>query len=167
MGTNDWDAKIDVGHVMPIRLIYEPDGVGVVVKGSGIVDATEIQRCNDQMYAADRIHKLRSQLYDFREVTKFDLSSDDMRMLADQDKAAASQNPNLAIAIVGNNDLMFGLAKMWEVFVSEASLKANVFRTLKEARDWLEEHAERKPPKQAPQAETAAGEPTSEKRASD
>ena len=152
---------------MPIQLIYEQDGVSVVVKGSGIVDAAEIQRCNEQMYTADRIHKLRSQLYDFCDVTKFDLSSEDMRMLAEQDKAAASQNPNLAIAIVGNDDLMFGLAKMWEVFVSEASLKANVFRTHREAREWLNDHVERKPPIQAPHATTVAGESSSEKHSSD
>ncbi len=152
---------------MPIQLIYEPDGIGVVVKGSGVVDAMEIQHCNEQMYAPDRIHQLRSQLYDFCEVKKFDLSSTDMRMLAEQDKAAALQNPNLAIAIVGNDDLMFGLAKMWEVFVSEASLKANVFRTLREASEWLEEHTQRKPPKQAPHVATADGEPSSEKRSTD
>ncbi len=152
---------------MPIQLIYDHDGVSVVVKGSGIVDGTEIHKCNEQMYSPDRIHKLRSQLYDFCEVTRFDLSSSDMRMLAEQDKAAAGQNPNLAIAIVGNDDLMFGLAKMWEVFVSEASLKANVFRTLKEARDWLEEHAERKPPKPAPHAAAAIGESSAENRSTD
>ncbi|MCZ6643248.1 MAG: hypothetical protein O7F71_16860 [Gammaproteobacteria bacterium] len=152
---------------MPIQLIYEPDGASVVVKGSGIIDATEIQRCNDQIYAPDRIHKLRSQLCDFCDVTTLNLSSDDMWLLAAQDRAAAAQNPNLAIAIVGNDDLMFGLAKMWEVFVTDASLKANVFRTLKEARGWLEEQAQRKPPKQAPQAETADSESSSEKRSSD
>ena len=152
---------------MPIQLIYEHDGISIVVKGTGIVDAAEIHRCNDQIYAPDRIQQLRSQLCDFREVTRFDLSSDDMQLLATQDKAAATQNPDLAIAIVGNDDLMFGLAKMWEVFVSEASLRANVFRTIKEARDWLEEQAQRKPPKQAPHAETASDESTSEKRSSD
>ena len=152
---------------MPIQLIYEPDGVGVVFKGTGIVDGAEIQRCNDQIYAPERILQLRSQLCDFCEVTKFNLSDDDMRLLAAQDRAAAAQNPNLAIAIVGNNDLMFGLAKMWEVFVSEASLKAKVFRTLQEARDWLEEHAQRKPPIPAPHAEINLDEPASEKRSSD
>ena len=152
---------------MPIRLIYEEDGVVVVVKGVGVVDATQIQRCNNEMYAKDRIHTLRSQLYDFCDVTNFDLSGDDMRILAGQDKAAATQNPNLAIAIVGNDDLMFGLAKMWEVFVSEAALKANVFRTLEEARNWLDEHTDRKPPKQAPHAKTTEGESSTEKRTND
>ncbi len=142
---------------MPIQLIYDTDGIDVIIRGSGIVNADELQHSNEQIYSGDRVHKLRSQMFDFTGVSKFDLSTADMDMLAEQDKAAASKSPNLVIAIVGSDDLMFGLAKMWEVFVSEASLKANVFRTITEACAWLDEHAQRRPPKKASQIESTGG----------
>ena len=132
---------------MPVKLNYEYEGAGAVIIGSGTVTGDELRRCNDQMYAPDRIHKLCYQLCDFREITNFEVSSDDVRNIANQDNVAATQNPDITIAIVANRSVIYGMARMWQAFLDEVSFNNHVFRTMEEARAWLGENAERKTPK--------------------
>ena len=127
---------------MPVKLSYE--GVGAVLVGSGTVTGDELRRCNDQMYAPDRIHRLRYQLCDFREIVNLEVSSDDVRSIASQDNVAAAQNPDITIAIVANRSVTFGMARMWQAYVDEAPFNTHVIRTMEEARAWLGENAERK-----------------------
>ena len=132
---------------MPVKLNYEYEGAGAVLIGSGTVTGDELRHCNDQMYAPDRIHRLRYQLCDFREITDFEVSSDELRSIAQQDNAAATQNPDITIAIVANRRVIYGMARMWQAFVDEASFNTHVFRTMDEAQVWLGENTERKTPK--------------------
>jgi hypothetical protein len=142
---------------MPVELAFEKDGAGVVIRGSGVVNAKEILHGNEQVYASHRIDKLRYQLCDYRDVTEFDVSSDDLRAIARQDKLASVQNPDLAIAIIGDHDVIFGMGRMWEAFVSEAPIKGKVFRTIEEARAWLGIPEERAPGEKAPHGKTSEG----------
>ncbi len=132
---------------MSVKLNYEHEGAGAVLIGSGTVTGDELCRCNDRMYAPDRIHELCYQLCDFREITNLEVWSDDVRSIAKQDNVAATQNPDITIAIVANRSVTYGMARMWQAYVNEASFNTHVFRTMEEARAWLGENAERKTPK--------------------
>ena len=141
---------------MPIELSYENGAAGVVLTGSGVVTGLEVHRCNDDLNDSGRIERLRYQLWDFCRVSRLDLNSSDMRRLVEQDKSVAALNPDLVVAIVGDQELMLSLAKMWDAFVSEAALKANVFRTVAEGRAWIEQHAGARPPQRAPRADATS-----------
>ncbi len=132
---------------MPVKLNYENEWAGAVLIGSGTVTGDELCRCNDRMYDPDQIHKLRYQLCDFRQITNFEVSSDDVRRIANQDNVAATQNPDITMAIVANRRIVYGMARMWQAYTDEASFNSHVFRTMVEARAWLGENAGRTPRK--------------------
>jgi hypothetical protein len=44
----------------------------------------------------------------------------------------------MLVAIAGSDDLMFGLARMWEAYVDQAGFETAVFRELEAAESWIE-----------------------------
>lgn len=124
---------------MSINYSYLEDN-GIEFIGTEIVVFKEISDVNSEIYETPQKTKsITYQLWDLTNVQKFDLSSSDMQALAAQDQYAAEQNPGMLIAIVGEQDLIFGLSRMWEAYVDEAPLESHVFRSVKEARNWIRE----------------------------
>ena len=73
------------------------------------------------------------QLYDLREVTSSELSGDEMR-------AGAMMNPwnkGARRAFVCDQDVMFGLARMFEMLTDQGGDQIKVFREIPDALAWL------------------------------
>jgi hypothetical protein len=122
---------------MPMELAYIENN-GVLLKGTGNVTGDELVNINNKMYETPQLTAaIAFQLCDFTDVEGFNISSEEIQAVAKQDRKAASINPNMLVALVGEKDLIFGLSRMWEAYVGEASMETRVFRTLEEARDWL------------------------------
>lgn len=122
---------------MPVELEYVDDGAGVLMNGSGIVTGRELYAANAEIYSDQHVFDQRYQIVDFTNAERFDISAEDVRELAAQDCAGAERNPNIVVAIAGESDLIFGLARMWEAHVNESPLRTCVFRTVDEARQWI------------------------------
>jgi hypothetical protein len=130
---------------MSVTVIYREDG-GVVLDAEGIVTGEQLFECNRTIYATDeKSAKLKYQICDFTKAVKFEISTSELRGIASQDQKAAALNPNMPIVIVGAEDLFYGLAWMWEVYVSEAPFETAVFRELEEAEAWLESELQKRP----------------------
>ncbi len=121
---------------MPIDVKFEPDKSLVVATGRGVVTGEEILRATEEIHALPRYD---CQLADFTGVERFEVSADDVERFAAQDRAAVVVNPNLRVAVAGNKDIVFGMARMWEAVVGDSSISTRVVRTLEEARRWMEE----------------------------
>ena len=65
------------------------------------------------------------------------MSSEWVRRLAREDERAASINPGMLIAVVGKEDLTYGLLRMWQMQAEGPALETAVFRNLNEAMDWI------------------------------
>ena len=72
----------------------------------------ELYAANEEIYIPDYLRSQRYQLVDFTGAESFELSKEDVRRLAEQDRRAAEMKPNLATAIAGDQDLIFGLSPM-------------------------------------------------------
>ena len=121
---------------MPVETIYLKDG-GVLVKGVGIVTGDELIACLAEIYETPaKIKAIRYQLGDFTEADKVAVSGADVQQMAAQDKEASAINPDMLIATVGSTTVLYGLSRMWELYVAE-TLETHVFRTVEEAQKWL------------------------------
>lgn len=122
---------------MPIKLEYLPNG-GVLLKGEGTVTFKNIKEINDKIYGTkDKILNLSYQVCDFSNVTGIPLSSDEVKTLAEQDKYAAKINPYMIIATVGEIDVIYGLARMWQAYTDGSPIKTKVFRKMPDAQRWI------------------------------
>ena len=124
---------------MPMKFTYIGNN-GILAKGIGSVTRDEISEVNRHIYESpQKIQAIKFQICDFTEVNEFDLSAQDIKVLAAQDVSAAKINPKMIIAVVGEKDLIFGLSRMWEVYADESTgLETCVFRSINDANVWIE-----------------------------
>lgn len=123
---------------MPITIQYQENG-GVFVKGEGAVTGSEIKEANDRLYETkDKIRKISYQIVDFTGVENFFVSNPEIDLIAAQDKRAFGLNPDMFIAVVSEQDLIYGLARMWQAMAYAPLFETMVFRKLEDAREWIE-----------------------------
>jgi hypothetical protein len=124
---------------MPISITYTGDG-GIIAKGEGKVIGSEIIELNDVIYESpEKIKKIFYQLVNFTDVTDVSISNAEIEKLAIQDKKAFKVNPNMSIALVAKEDVIFGLSRMWEAFAYEPQFETMVFRKMEDAQQWIRE----------------------------
>ena len=76
-----------------------------------------------------------AEIVDLTEVTRMNLSADEMRVLAQ--KSPFSPSARRAI-VVPDNDLVFGLARMYEILRElQGETGIRIFHTLDEALSWV------------------------------
>jgi hypothetical protein len=132
-------VKTDGGGAkpMPVDLTYLDDG-GILIKARGVLLGSEIADSNREIYGTpEKVKAIAYQLCDFTDVEMLEFTPDDIRSLAAEDSRAAEVNPHMLIAIIGSDDLIYGLGRIWEAHVKQPALKTAVFRTAKEAEQWI------------------------------
>jgi hypothetical protein len=123
---------------MPIKVSYREDG-GVDFDEQGLMTGEDVIEANNTIYASEeKIAQLKYQLCDYTKVDKFEISNFELRRIASQDEKAATLNPDMLVAIVSVQDLMFGLARMWEAYAGETPFETAVFREREEAKAWIQ-----------------------------
>ncbi|CAD7849012.1 MAG: hypothetical protein [Olavius algarvensis Delta 4 endosymbiont] len=124
---------------MPIRIEYLEDN-GVAFKGAGVVTFTDLKSANDSVYASQKkIKAISYQIVDLATIDNIDLSSEDLEQLAHQDQYAFGVNPDIRIAVVGPQDLTFGLARVWEAYACQMNSPqaCKIFRKRQDALEWV------------------------------
>lgn len=124
---------------MPITVELREDG-GILVTGSGRVTGAELIEVEKQMYKTEAATKnIAYRLCDFTKLENLDISADEMRIVARLDSEASALNPKMLIAVAGDSDVVYGMARMWQAYVDENGDRNQVFRTMESATQWLRE----------------------------
>jgi hypothetical protein len=135
---------------MPLNIKYVEDG-GIIVKGEGVLTGSEIKEINDIIYESpEKIEKILYQLGDFTDVSDVSISNAEIEELAIQDMRAFKVNPNMFIALVAKEGLIFGLARMWEAFAYKPPFETMVFKKMDDAQQWIREKLHKKPKQTVP-----------------
>lgn len=122
---------------MPFKIHYTEDG-GVLLNAVGRRMVDDMLDMNRKIYAnEEKIRAIKYQLCDLIRVEGGVLTAQDVELVAEQDKQAAKINPNIIVAVVSTMDIAYGLARMWQAYVDQASFETGVFRSMEEARKWL------------------------------
>jgi hypothetical protein len=123
---------------MPIQIKYRDGSIGVEFIGSGVVTGTDIIEANKEIYSNKNFSKQRYKIVDRTHCTEYHVSTEEIRIIAEQDKAAAKTNPNIIIALISTTDLQYGISRMYQAYVRDIGFLTEVFRDRKSAEEWVE-----------------------------
>jgi hypothetical protein len=78
--------------------------------------------------------------FNFNDVTGVDISTSQVRDAADLSiRGSLYQSVSRVVAIYAKQDLVFALARMWQVFVNQTGWETQVFRERSGAVSWVQE----------------------------
>ena len=102
----------------------------------GRVTGEELLQSNREVYEDERFRAIRYQLVDLSGVGQFDVSANDMAILAKSDHMASRTNPNVRVAVVAPNELMRMLSIYYESESPDSPWEQQIFDSLSEAQTW-------------------------------
>ena len=124
---------------MPLKITHTLDG-GIFVLASGILKAKELIEMNQAIYETkDKIKSIKYQINDFTGISDIIYDDADIDIIARQDKRAYDINPDMLIAVICKQDLIFGLSRMWEAKSLMPFSNTSVFRKVEDAYIWISE----------------------------
>ncbi len=123
---------------MPIEIQYSDDRKGVDFYAVGYVTGKEIIECGKEIFKEKGFSSLRYWIVDRSRCTEYEVTADEVRLIAELDKRAAKENPNMITAIISETDLQYGMSRMYETFVGESGFKTKLFRDRDTAEKWIE-----------------------------
>lgn len=123
---------------MPIEIRYTDDRTGLDFCAVGSVTGREIIASSKKIYKDEAFEKLRYWIVDRSRCTHYEVSADEIRLIAELDKKAAKKNPDLITALISETDLQFGMSRMYETFVGESGFKTKLFKDRDSAEKWIQ-----------------------------
>ena len=131
---------------MPIEMRDVADGVGVIITGRGMIAERQWLDSYIEHLTQDenKFRIYRYSLADYTAATDIDVSNDAIHTIVEYCRRASKINPKPIVAIVANQDLAFGLARMWEILVDAVDWETMVFRKREDAEAWIEKQVKEK-----------------------
>ena len=119
---------------MPYSFYFVDHGAGMVQLGEGVITADEVMESARALNRVpDAMRQLRFALLDFTNASELLITGEELRdVVAENEITSTLVSPGL-IAIIAPKDQIYGLARMWQVFVEELNWKVGIFRTKPEA----------------------------------
>ena len=131
---------------MPVEINDCDGGLGNYILVRGVASAEEYVDAFKRHLEQDE-EKFKKYLYslcDYTGIRQFDISNPMVQQLADMSVRAMKINPDVIVAIVADQDLYFGLSRMFEALVFDKGWETYVFRSKEEALDWIREKVKEK-----------------------
>jgi hypothetical protein len=124
---------------MPISVESANKGLGAIYRCIGNLEASHFSDANNRLLQhPERIRKLKYVIIDASAMEPFYFAPSDMDRIVQQDQQmAALAAPGLVIALVARKEAVFGLARMWEAFVSGIGWNTNSFSSVTDAQAWV------------------------------
>ena len=126
---------------MPVSIVLLDDGEGILYLCEGALRGPEIIRANQELLASPGQRRGRRYgLVDFSAAASVEISTSELRILAEQDaRLAREAKIPILLAVVAPDDLGYGLARMWQAFAQDIGWSAEVFRERSTAQRWLQD----------------------------
>jgi len=106
----------------------------IMSTASGVITLPEVWAHQEKLAKDPDFDPSFAQVLDVTQVTKLELSSEDVRRVADSNDFS----PNPRLAIVATSSLVYGMARMFQMFREmKGKEKTRVFRDRDEALAWV------------------------------
>lgn len=124
---------------MPIELKYLDKGRGVEYFVTGVLTGDDIIKANRKLYASKASASVQYKIIDRTECTDYHVRADDVRLIAEQEKEAAKNNPRLIIALIAPTKVQFAMSRMLKSYLEAAvtGYKTEIFNDRKSAQEWI------------------------------
>ena len=122
---------------MPLDIQRLEDG-GLIVTGRGIVTGSDFVEHAKRAGKIRETESIRYQLVDWTKAEGIDLTKSDMQRMTALLIDAVRVNGQLHVAIVGDRDLFYGIARMWQSSDKVTNERVMVFRNMPDAKKWLQ-----------------------------
>jgi hypothetical protein len=122
---------------MAIQINYLDNGIGIEIIATGIVTGEEIIEAHKEIYKPENLKKQKYQIIDRTKCLKYQVTSEEIEIIAQIDNKAAEINPNIKIALVSTTSLQFGMSRMWQAYISDNSFVTKIFQDRKSADEWI------------------------------
>jgi hypothetical protein len=119
---------------MPVFYKIDKERRIVLSSGSGVLTLADAKAHQQRLSNDPDFDPCFSQIADFTQFSQFDLSSEDIRQMAEM----SLFSPQSRRAFIVPNDFAFGLARMFQILRDIAGEQGiHVCRSLEEALDWV------------------------------
>jgi hypothetical protein len=129
--------SIQEDAIMSHKLNREPDGPGVVIAFSGIVDADEIDRLQEQINSDESFPQLLYQIWDYSNAEEINVSIEEIQHIAMKTAVATSNHPKQRIAIIPRKSSHNVLGATFHTFEKVwGTCESDSFEDVDAAREW-------------------------------
>lgn len=132
---------------MPINVSYLDNGLGIMFIGEGKLVGDDIIKANREIFSsAEKMKKYIYGLIDYSRITEFNVSTSEIETIVSQDKKAAEFIEEGILAITAEQDLEYGLNRMWEIIAQNSGVpwETMVFRDRDTAEKWIKQKVKEK-----------------------
>lgn len=112
---------------------------GVVWTFRGRVTGDEILKANREIYGDPRFDRLQYQIVDLTAVESFDVTEEEMAVIAAHDRAAARSRPHVRIAVAAEDEMIKDLSAFYDAAMVGSPWHQQIFDSMREAREWVTE----------------------------
>lgn len=124
---------------MPYKVSYSDNPFGVTTIFYGVVtDDDLIQSCIERTASTDLISELRYIKDDLLEVSKFNATVEGIKSSALFAERAAKVNKQVVHIAIASEELIYGMARMWQAYSSGTQWKMNIESSREDGDKWLE-----------------------------
>jgi len=126
---------------VPIEIRDVDGGLGNIITKTGEITEPELLAAMRRHMTEDmaKFARYRYSLGDWSGATLVQVSSRAIQTVAGYCRHASEHNADAVVALVSPTGLVYGLARMWMVYVEETSWETSLFRNHRDARTWLGE----------------------------
>ena len=131
---------------MPIKIKDTDGGLGNVIEFQGIVTDQEYLDAMEKHFnqGKAKFSKYRYSVTDAIAVASLDISNNAIESVAELCIKTSEYNPDPIVAFAASTDLAFGLSRMAEMLFHKTNWEIEVFRSRKEAVEWIKERVKDK-----------------------
>ncbi len=129
---------------MSVAYEYDEEAKYLLTRFWGVVTDADVERQARAVAEDERIGPGTKELVDLSGVQDVEASSQSLRSIVFYDLTHSEKFRGHKTAIFAPEDLPFGMSRIYEALseVSDAPSEVRVFRTIEEAREWLDEEAD-------------------------
>ena len=131
---------------MPIDIKDADNGLGIIITASGFLSEDDFFNVGRRVLIknGDKSYKFKYCLWVYTKTNQIDFSSPAIEQIAKMFTKAIKVNPEAIVATVANQDLAYGISRMFEALVFEEDLDINVFKSKEDAEEWIRKRAKDK-----------------------
>lgn len=123
---------------MPYRSELIDDGTGLLRIGTGVVKGQEIIEAAACLTSAFDPGRITHGLVDFTQVTSFEVTTQEIQTITALNMKNGEVTDAVIVAIAAPDDIAFGMSRMYGSLIAQRGWIVHTYRTMAEARAWLE-----------------------------